>query len=448
MSSRWVSVAAQITLIMSVSDLIGALDAIPKLTTAPSAQESVFLDAPEWLTEAYLQDALRKYYNDRKIRINWVKVNPALGKGENYGGVLTRVKAQFTRSDGSAQLGHYIVKSTFEGNEFAQNTMEPYDIFNREMEIYEQVLPKLKALLREIGDTEQIFAETMAVDVDNSSLIFEDLNARGFTMPDRLKGLDMKITRLVLRKLAKMHATSAVMNERENHILEGYDRGFFNRYTDNYAPAFVGMFQAATRCVAQWPGYEKYAAKMETLVPIYMELGKRIFDISPGHINVLAHGDLWTNNVLVNYDKESGEPLDAIIIDFQYTAWGSPALDLFYFLNTSLEFDLHKSHQEELIAYYFGIFSETLKKLKYQAPVPSLHRFHQQLLQKKFYGEFWVFIESESYETNLALLLYLYSCSHLHLNIAHSAKCGDRQCGLQCPNGDQPEGLELQGCLL
>ncbi|KAH8267605.1 hypothetical protein KR018_000671 [Drosophila ironensis] len=374
---------------MSVTDLISALDAIPKLTvTTPEApvEASVFLDAPEWLTESYLQDALRKYYNDPCLRITWVKVNPALGKGENYGGVLTRVKAQFTKSDGTSQLGHYIVKSTFEGNEFAQNAMEPYDIFNREMEIYEKVLPKQKALLLEIGDTEQIFAETMTVDMENSSLIFEDLNASGFVMPDRLVGVDMKLAKIVLRKLAKMHATSAVVNQREDHILESYDRGFFNRYTDNYAPAFVGMFQAAINRLSQWPGFEKTAEKMRALLPIYMELGKKVFDLVPGHIHVLAHGDLWTNNVLVKYDKDSGEPLDVIIIDFQYAAWGSPAIDLFYFLNSSLEFELHRDQQEHLIAHYFRIFVDTLRKLQYQSPIPSLHQFHQQLLQKKFYA--------------------------------------------------------------
>ncbi|XP_017104263.2 uncharacterized protein [Drosophila bipectinata] len=372
---------------MSVSDLISALDAIPKVQAAtPEVPVSVFLDAPEWLTESYLQDALQKYYSDQRLRIDWVKVKPALGKGENYGGVLTRVKAQFTRSDGTSQLGHYIIKSTFEGNEFAQSTMEPYDIFNREMEIYEKVLPKQKALLLEIGDTEQIFAETMAVDLPNSALIFEDLNARGFVMPDRLAGLNQKLAKIVLRKMAKMHATSAVLNQRENHVLETYDRGFFNRYTENYAPAFVGMFEAAIRRVAQWPGYEATAEKMKTLVPIYMELGKRVFDISPGHINVLAHGDLWTNNVLVKYDKDSGEPLDVIIIDFQYSAWGTPAIDLFYFMNSSLEFELHRDQQEQLIAFYYGIFSDTLRRLQFQQPIPSLHQFHQQLHQKKFYA--------------------------------------------------------------
>ncbi|BFF89760.1 uncharacterized protein DMAD_08439 [Drosophila madeirensis] len=375
---------------MSVSDLIGALDAIPKLSAAAapaaSSSNSVFMDAPDWLTETYMQDALRDFYGDQRIKITCLQVHPALGKGENYGGVLTRVKAQFTRRDGTCQIGHYIVKSTFESDEFARNAMEPYDIFNREMNIYEEVLPKLKALLHEIGDGEEIFAETMTVDYDRSVLIFEDLSAREFVMPDRLTGLDLKLARLVLRKLAKMHATSAVLNEREDRALESYDRGMFNRHTDNYAPCFLGMLQAASRRVAQWPGYELYAEKLEALLPVYMELGKRVFDVCPGQINVLAHGDLWTNNVLVKYDKETGEAENVIIIDFQYAAWGSPAIDLFYFLNSSLEFDLHLNNQEELIHYYFNIFSDTLRKLSFKAAIPNMHQFHQQIQQKAFYG--------------------------------------------------------------
>ncbi|XP_030565870.1 uncharacterized protein LOC115766167 [Drosophila novamexicana] len=370
---------------MSVSDLISALDAIPKLTTANPDLNSRFLDAPEWLTESYLQDALRKFYRDPKLKITALDGRPALGRGENYGGVLTRIKAEFIRSDGSSLIGHYIIKTSFESDEFARKAMEPYDIFNREMSIYEQILPKLNALLREIKDGEQIFAETMAVDYHRSALIFQDLSARGYVMPDRLVGLDMKLARLVLRKLAKMHATSAVLNERELGALESYDRGMFNRHTDNYAPCFLGMIQAASTRLAQWPGYEQYAEKLEALVPVYMELGKRVFDVCPG-INVLAHGDLWTNNVLVKYNESTGEPEDVIIIDFQYAAWGSPAIDLFYFLNSSLQLDLHLHHQEQLIQYYFEIFSSTLRKLRYKAHIPSLHKFQLEIKKKSFYA--------------------------------------------------------------
>ncbi|XP_034486153.1 uncharacterized protein LOC117790721 [Drosophila innubila] len=370
---------------MSVSDLISAFDAIPKLSTVVPEINPIFLDAPVWLTENYIQDALRNFYDDQKLTITALDGRPALGRGENYGGVLTRLKAEFTRGDGRSQNGYYIIKTSFESDEFSRKTMEPYDIFNREMSIYEQILPKLNSLLLEIDDEEQIFAETMAVDYDRSALIFEDLNVRGFIMPDRLKGLDLKLARLVLRKLAKMHATSAVLNERECGTLETYDRGMFNRHTDNYAPCFLGMIEAASKRVSQWPGYEQYAEKLKALIPVYMELGKRVFDVSPG-VNVLAHGDLWTNNVLVKYDKVTGEAEDAIIIDFQYAAWGSPAIDLFYFLNSSLQLDFHLHHQEELIQHYFEIFSDTLRKLRYKARIPSLHNFHLELKRKSFYA--------------------------------------------------------------
>ncbi|XP_053947873.1 uncharacterized protein LOC128856587 [Anastrepha ludens] len=381
---------------MSATDIsiMSSTENLPKLSkevfSAPVAQSPTAdfeqSDAPAWLTKDYLERCLRAYHEDSQLKILRWHVRPALGKGENYAGVLTRIRADYQTAVGTVATGHYVVKTSFESDEFARKTMEPYDIFNREISVYEQVLPKLNALLREIGDHEQIFAETMAVDRARSALIFEDLNVREFTMPNRVDGLNMQLSKIVLRKLAKMHATSAVLNERESGCLETYDRGFFNRHTDNYMPGFEGFLMACSRRVAQWEGYEYYAKKLVNLRAKYAELGKQVFDVVPGHVNVLAHGDLWTNNVMVNYDKKTGEPLDAIIIDFQYAAWGSPALDLDYFLNTSLEEHMHLHQQDELIRCYYETFSDTLLKLNYQAKIPSLHKFHLQLEEKAFYA--------------------------------------------------------------
>ncbi|XP_004537083.1 uncharacterized protein LOC101456241 [Ceratitis capitata] len=343
-------------------------------------------DVPDWLTKDYLEHYLRAYHQDRKLKILRWNIRPALGKGENYGGVLTRIRADYQTSMGTVATGHYIVKTSFESDEFVQKTMEPYDIFNREMSVYEKVLPRLNELLREIDDNEQIFAETLAVDRERSALIFEDLNVREFIMPNRLAGLDMTLAKMVLRKLAKMHATSAVLNERENGCLEGYDRGFFNRHTDNYMPGFEQLLMACSRRVRQWEDYELYAEKITNLKSNYTELGKRVFDPNPSHVNVLTHGDLWTNNVMVKYDKITGEPVDVIIIDFQYAVWGSPAIDLHYFLNTSLEEDMHLHRQDELIQCYYQTFADTLCKLRYRAEIPSLHKFHLQLEEKAFYA--------------------------------------------------------------
>lgn len=377
---------------MSASEIIANIEkSLPKAKKC--ADDISIEDCPEWFTKDYLESCLRSYYQDDCIKIVKLHAKPALGKGENYGGVLTRVKAEYKNSKGCLKKGGYIVKTSFEGDEFACKTMEPYDIFNREIDIYEEVLPKLKALLKEIGDEEQIFAETMTVDRQKSALVFEDLNERDFLMPDRLQGLDMYTTKIVLRKLAKMHACSAVLNEREPHCLEHFDKGMFNRHTEVYAPCFVGCFEACTRRVAQWPEFKDLHQKLVELTPFYMELGKRVFDPLPSHLNVFAHGDLWTNNVLVKYDKKTKKPLDVIIIDFQYSAWTTPAVDLFYLMNTSLTEEMHLHKQDELIHHYYTYLRDTLEKLRYQGKIPTLHEFHQQLQEKSFYGKklyfFW-----------------------------------------------------------
>ncbi|XP_067633463.1 uncharacterized protein [Eurosta solidaginis] len=345
-------------------------------------------DAPEWLTISYLERCLRIYHKDKHLKIRRLHIKPALGKGENFGGVMTRISVDYHTSNGTNAIGRYIVKSSFEGDEASCKLMEPFDMFNREMNIYEQVLPKLNELLHEIGDNDQIFCETMAVDRQRSALIFEDLNVRDFMMPNRLEGLNMRLAKMVLRKLAKIHATSAVLNERENGCLESYDCGLFNHHTDNYMPGFEGIFVACNRRVAQWEGYEYYARKLQNLQSKYIEFGKKMFEPTPGYVNVLAHGDIWTNNVMVKYDKQTGEPLDVIIIDFQYSVWTSPALDLHYFINTSLNEDLHLNlhKQDELIHCYYDTFSDTLRKLKYKSFIPSLHKFHIHLDEKKFYA--------------------------------------------------------------
>ncbi|XP_075146904.1 uncharacterized protein LOC142221192 [Haematobia irritans] len=372
-------------IVMSVSEIIKNFEKRLSVINENSGA-LIQMDYPIWLTKDYMESCLKSYYKNERLKLLKMHVKPALGKGENYGGILIRIKAEYQPIEGSLKTGSYIVKTSYEGDEFARKAMEPYDIFNREIEIYEKILPKIKDLLKEAGDEEQIFAETIMVDRENSALIFEDLNEHNFEMADRIKGLDMDIAKIVLRKLAKMHACSAVLNQREKGCLEHYNKGIFNRHTDVYAPCFVGFFEACIRMVAQWSEYRDLTAKLKSLVPLYMELNKQVFDPIETHLNVFAHGDLWTNNILIKYDKENRKPLDVIIIDFQYSAWTSPAVDLHYFLNTSMQEDIHVHHQDQLVYHYYGYLKTILEKLNYKGDIPSLHKFHQQLQEKAFYA--------------------------------------------------------------
>ncbi|EDW67152.1 uncharacterized protein [Drosophila virilis] len=345
--------------------------------------------APEWLTHDYIEHALRTHYKDDKLQIVHLELNPALGPGENYGGVLTRVRVRFTLSQQSQeeQLQNLIVKTSIDDDELTKELMAPYDIYNREMTIYEEVLPKLNELLKEIDEFEPLFPTAIFVDRERMAIIFEDLAVAHYVMADRVKRLDKDHAHLILRKLAKMHATSAVLNERNAGSLEKYDRGFFNRYTDAYSGYFVGGLLAAARWMSQEPECAQYGQKLFELAPHYMDIGRECFAPLRESVNVLAHGDVWTNNVMVKYDAVTGRPVDILLIDFQYSFWGSPTIDLHHFFNTSLLEPLRREEQGVLFEFYHRIFRNILTKLNYkQNPIPSLHQFQLQAEEKRFFA--------------------------------------------------------------
>ncbi|XP_037817359.1 uncharacterized protein LOC119607490 [Lucilia sericata] len=348
------------------------------------------MSIPEWLTKNYIEEVLKVYYKDLTLKIENFEIKPAFGKGENYGGFLTKAHVLFTLNKGKQQQeNHFICKTSYEEDEFAQEKMKPYDIFNREMSIYEQVLPKLNALLKEINDKDRLFPNVFHVDYKRQALIFEDLTVQGYVMANRIERLDMDHIKLVLCKLSKMHATSAVLNERERGCLEKYDRGFFNKYTDTYKTFFVNTFLCCARYLQKLndENSRKYAEKMLALGPHYMDIGRRCFAPTNGHVNVLTHGDVWTNNVMFKYCAKTGKPLDVLLIDFQYSFWGSPTLDLHHFFNTSIKEPLRLNHQDDLFQMYHQFFTDILRKFKYKSnSIPNLKQFRLHAEQKRFFA--------------------------------------------------------------
>ncbi|EDW84846.2 uncharacterized protein Dwil_GK14342 [Drosophila willistoni] len=348
--------------------------------------------APEWLTHEYIEHALRTHYKDDLLQIVKFEINPALGPGENYSGVLTKIRVSFKvfQNGERKETKNMIVKTSIDDDELTQELIAPYDIYNREMNIYEEVLPKLNELLHEIGDFEQLFPTAIYVDRERMAIIFEDLAVAGYVMADRIRRLNAEHAHLILRKLAKMHAASAVLNERTNGCLEGYDRGFFNNYTNAFSGYFVGTLHAAARWMSHIENMRQYADKLSKLAPHYMDIGRKCFAPTLGQVNVLGHGDVWTNNVMFKYDSKTGHPVDVLLFDFQFSFWGSPTIDLHQFINTSLEEQLRRDQQNDLFEFYHRIFTEYLKKLKYhQNPIPSLEQFKLQAEEKRFLAMHW-----------------------------------------------------------
>lgn len=277
-------------------------------------ESSLLKDFP-WLTKSYMQTILKNYYHDEALIIQEFRVASASGKGENYGGVLLRVFVKFQSSNRSEVTTSYVLKAQI-WNDVTKNTLKVYDIHNKEMEIYEKVLPKIRKLLLEIGDKSDTFPNTIFVDRENEVIILEDLMLKNYKLEDRTKFMDREHAFQALSKIAKIHAASAVLYEQENTIYDSLKSGMFTRLTNCYHTFFRTFWKACTKEVATWEGYEKYADKMRLMVDDLIENACKVYDRDEDDLHVLTHGDFWTNNIMFNYNEDESIK-DVVIVSIK-----------------------------------------------------------------------------------------------------------------------------------
>lgn len=345
-----------------------------------------FHAAPVWLTHDYVEQKLRVYLRDEKVQLTKLHLKPATANGENYASVMTRINLEYTDKNLQDRRSTFLIKTTFASKDPAAYILEPYGIYVREMNMYEEVLPKLTKILREeFNDPLKYFAATMNVDRERDSIIFEDMSLEKYYVSDRLAQLDVEQTKLVLKKLAAFHAAGALLNEREPGIFgEKYDRCFFNRYTRSYEPIMRNMVNALAKSLDNDAELQqRYGEKLKGLADHIMEYSERAMEYKEEDFVTLCHGDIWTTNVMF-HDNEQGELDNVIFIDFQFSVFNSPAIDLHYLFATSTQDNVC---QAEMVQFYHQHLVEALKKLNFKGRIPSLFDFQLQFQARAFYGK-------------------------------------------------------------
>nr|XP_002053630.3 uncharacterized protein LOC6630632 [Drosophila virilis] len=350
-----------------------------------SQDEDDFHPAPQWLTVSYVESILRRVKQDSELSIKDLNIKAATAKGDNYASIMTRIKVDYVRGGANQpETEFFIVKTTYENDPFISNIFAGYNASQTEMVMYDKILPQLSELLEGTQQSEKLFAKTLHVDYEHSAIIFEDLAVSNYVLGDRLTGFDLEHAKLTLRKLAKMHAAAAVFNERQPGLLAKLDHGIFNRHTRAFSPMFESLFGVAAQFAGQCPELGSvYEEKLKRLQKRVMEYTERVYDPQPDQFNTLTHGDLWINNIMLRNKTDQNE-LDMLLIDFQFSAWASPAVDLFYFSSTSLQPEVRNKHLDALIQYYHKVLADTLRELNFGGHIPTLRQLVLQLEKGKF----------------------------------------------------------------
>ncbi|XP_052846830.1 uncharacterized protein LOC128258890 [Drosophila gunungcola] len=346
---------------------------------------------PDWINEKYFTSVLEKDEPDHAKVLKFTTV-AATKPGENFTSTMLRSYIKLEMKDGSVKTKTYIFK-TMLPEERGGNDITEFGLFPKEAKMYETYLPAFEDLYKKAGWDIQLAPKCLLTEEREGKIhfIFEDLCVKRFGNIDRTKGLDMEHMTASLHKLAEYHAASAVYEELHGPYPSEFNEGFVKRDLKKFhIDGFKQKEKAYKKAMLSWgmKEAEKYVKEFPTADQYWAQCLSTL-DLDPLEFHVLNHGDFWSSNMMTTY-LPNGSLDQLILIDFQLVKWGSPAMDLLFFLTLSPEHDLRIKEFDHFVRIYWERLIECLKVLKLKQSLPKLRDLQNSINKKQnsFYAVF------------------------------------------------------------
>lgn len=244
---------------------------------------------------------------------------------------------------------------------------------DKETLTYMKVLPKIEEYLS------QKFAPKLLF-FSHNALVMENIRDHGFKNVNSFILLDYNHCIVALQALAKFHAGSVLLHQREPELVEkkvGWDICVNNPDIDviNFLTNTFYTFETE---ISTWPEARHHVSDFkfvrEHVRDYFLNINNR------KHLKVLNHGDFWLNNLMFRYDL-SGNVRDVRMVDFQGCRYCSPACDVQYFIASSSNLDVRLNRLNDLYDAYLKMLNESLSQLKLPQRLKR-HEFYDSLNQE------------------------------------------------------------------
>lgn len=323
-----------------------------------------------------------------------VVVKAAVADGDNYCSCMWRVQA--TAGDKPVSI---IVKAPPRG-ELMQDFVTRLGFFTIETRMLKETLPAMRALAERRCGRDHILAQqmgpsTLPCSIDGV-LVMEDLSVYGFRNKERQGQLDIVHCKRALELLARYHALSVALHREDPSAVEDYSEPMFVRGKNAQDEEHARLHSEAQLKkfgdhVETWEGTKGkgYGDKMASLSKVMYHKMCDVVAPSATGINVLNHGDYWINNMMFTYDADdvdSAAPRDIRIIDLQLVRFSSPALDLQYFITTSVKQEVREEQLDVLLQTYCDYFNEYVSALGLGDVSWTLGGLRDEFLSKSLFG--------------------------------------------------------------
>lgn len=311
-------------------------------------------EGTRWIDEEFLKLALINGGKDEFLTISNFTIKPAVESGNNYCTQLYRVKLNYQRGNDNHSKS-LIIKAPLDEGSLAKPIIDEIGLLKTEYIMYKEILPEIYAISKHQFGPKCYFCKRDDV------LVMDDLTEDGYVMCDRLQQLDVNHCRTFIVTLAKYHATTVALHKKNPNLVEA--NGTHPMYNGTTELKMITYHETMKRnafltILQKLNGMEDLIETIQTHGDNLRDALVKVF-IDGGSVNVLNHGDCWNNNIMFKY-TESGEIFDCKLIDFQIRSYGTPAVDLLYFLFSSAKNEVRRDHMEELLQLYCDILNEKL----------------------------------------------------------------------------------------
>jgi len=258
------------------------------------------------------------------------EVSPGASAGDNWISSVYRITTPNHRPSS------YFVKC-LPTCEARRTAMESEMFFKNEVQFYRRVLPEFIKFQEEKRATSPFRSVATVYHISENTIVMEDMKERGYMMLDKRQSLDMPHIRLVLKEMGRFHGLSFAFKDQNPQKFADLQSSvnetvFRSSATGHFYSILTSGWKAALRIARKTFTKDHLQIIEAFLGNVWEKMGTLAKPQEP--YAVILHGDAFINNFLFHYPlEETGETPDKLcLIDFQMSRYGSPALDLSFFL--------------------------------------------------------------------------------------------------------------------
>ncbi|KAL1390272.1 hypothetical protein pipiens_012470 [Culex pipiens pipiens] len=333
------------------------------------------MHAPTWMDQAFFEKVLKHSENDSTVTVGALKIVPGSKVGEHYASIIFRAAVSY-RSRGKDLETSLIVKTIPAEEGMKKEFLKNGALFETETLMYNTVVPEMYRLLKAAGDDTELGPRLLYSASDpHWVMVFSDLAVRGYTV--KSGQMDLEESKMLYAKLARWHAASTYLAD-SLPVMKTLDKGLGNMDIKEFKPMWTSYIITLSEVCREWPGYESYGDRLEQISEAIFDKLKNVYTLDEStRYHVLNHGDLHAKNCM--YKIVEGKTEDILLLDYQISMWGSPAVDLIYSMYNSVSYETRNSHRDELIKFYYDEFVAALNRFGYLKKIPTLVDLHVEI---------------------------------------------------------------------